>query len=764
MVSRRTVTMGLAGVILAGCNKDDGLVVVAEPPVVTIVEPAVDATFYDGQTIQFKALVTADPSIALTDVSHTWVTGSTTMCTAAPVQADGFAVCDFAFDDFGEQSVTVTVVDPRGETASASIALNILENTPPTIEIIEPADNEVFGVGDLIVFTANTDDAEDDPDALTVSVESSIQGDLGVTATPASDGMFTFAKNDLASGDHYITFRIFDSSGRSGQDAVIVSVNDPPGPPVVSIDPDPTSSGEELEAVIDVPSSDPEGDAITYEYEWVVNGASYSVGTNPRLPMGVTVRGDFVEVYVTPDDGFGLGPPGTDSVTVGNSPPRISSVTVTPSSPDTDDDLLATSVGWFDQDGDTERYRYAWYHNGALDSSETTDTFPNEKTIRGDTVQVEVTPYDLYDDGVEVLSGTITIGNTAPTTPSVTITPSVPERDDSLVCNITVPSSDIDGDSITYSYNWYQNGTLTSITSNTVAASYTNDGDVWECRVTPSDGYSSGVAGTANVTVVDITAPDEPFVDTPTRYRNEDEMTLTGDCEAGCALTITCADSTSSWTESDTCASDNSFTHTLSLTRGETTDCWVECEDASGNVSPTSDTVTTEVCDPYDTYEDSTGYGDAIADNIDLWAVLDDSGSTTITITGNALEYGDADWYLISTSDDNAANAAAGANAYNFDIDLTAGASNYEFEVYRGSTVSSGYPSTKDCSSTSGGVTNYNDDYVSPWRGTNECRGSNTYGYDICEDMSDDYYIVVKHNSTTALSCQEYTLTITNGK
>jgi hypothetical protein len=60
-----------------------------------------------------------------------------------------------------------------------------------------------------------------------------------------------------------------------------------------------------------------------------------------------------------------------------------------------------------------------------------------------------------------------------------------------LICTVTIPSTDPDGDPITYTYAWYKNNVLQpAYTTNTLPASATTVGDVWKCVVTPhgSDG------------------------------------------------------------------------------------------------------------------------------------------------------------------------------------------------------------------------------------------------------------------------------------
>ena len=66
---------------------------------------------------------------------------------------------------------------------------------------------------------------------------------------------------------------------------------------------------------VDITSSDSDGDAITYTYQWYVNGAMDV--TTPTLDCGRLTSGDRIWVVVTPSDGTDMGPSaGSDTARV----------------------------------------------------------------------------------------------------------------------------------------------------------------------------------------------------------------------------------------------------------------------------------------------------------------------------------------------------------------------------------------------------------------------------------------------------------------
>lgn len=670
--------LGLA----AACN-NQSLKVVRDPPAVVITEPSTGTTFYEGQSVNFVAQVEVRNPADTEDITaftHTWVSGNETLCEDEPVAADGSAECSWIFDSVGEKTVEVTVTDIRLDRAQASTTVVVIDNTAPTIEVLSPADGEAFAVDELVRIDAFVTDLEEDPSNLIVSLSSSLQGDLPVSASPSSTGDFT-AGIYLDPGTHLVTVRVEDSYGQTDQDTVQVEV---------------------------------------YEH----------------------------------------------------GPPRAEGVVISPEPAYTDDQLQAVVNGWFDMDGAPERYRYQWFKDdgaGAMleVAGEVSATFPPGKTTRGDLLQVVATPYNEYGDGDVLVSSTIEILNTAPTAPSIAISPASPEPTTPLLCSITVPGWDADADLVSYEYTWNRNGAPAGITTNAVPTTELVHGDLWECVVVATDGLDDSLAVSASVIINDATAPGAPTIDTPVRYRNEADWTLTGACEPGCTLDFTCSDGWTSWSSSQVCDSAGRFSTSQSLTRGNTSECSATCTDGAGNTSPNSNTVTTEVCDPFDAWEDSTGYGDAGTDPIDAWGVLNDFGTTTISIEGNVLGGDSSDWYVISTTDDRSSDLSAGINYYNFAVSMTDGLSDYGFRVYKETPDATDLECSAAYSAT--GYDQYNDYQADRGDGVHAVPsdvrlcGSGSSTRNDCTDMSNDYYIEVFRTRSTISSCQGYSLTITNG-
>ena len=187
-----------------------------------------------------------------------------------------------------------------------------------------------------------------------------------------------------------------------------------------------------------------------------------------------------------------------------NGVPTAPDIALNPDPAVTTDDLTVAIVAdSTDVDGDPITYSYAWSVDGVASSASTSATLPSAETTKGQTWSVEVTPNDGYSDGPAGSDG-VTIGNTAPSITSVTISPANPAVTDALTCSYS-GYSDADGDIDASTYSWTIGGTEVS-TASTLSSGYLT-GDEVTCTVTAFDGTDSGTALSDSVTI-ENTAPE----------------------------------------------------------------------------------------------------------------------------------------------------------------------------------------------------------------------------------------------------------------
>ena len=736
-------------------NKNDA-------PSADIVAPVFGEEYYANSLTLFEGLV-ADGEDLPETMTVEWKSSLDGVLALSTAPGSDGKTTGTSLLSIGEHEIVLTVTDTTGRTGSDFTTIVVAAGARPTLTLVAPVSGDRVNIGDTVYFEAYVEDVEDPPDALTFSWESDLDGVFSAQGA-GSDGTASFTYDGLSHGVHTITVYATDTDAITSRDSATLYVNEGPEAPTVHIEPDPAGSGDALTVVMDTASYDSDGDTVTYSYFWYLNGVDSGLTSNP-LPASATTRGDIWIVYVVPNDGAADGPAGTDSATIGNGPPSFTSVTITPATAYTDDTLTANPVGWSDPDGDAEIDEFQWYLNGTAIVGATDPTLAGSYFVRGDSVTVDATPYDGRDRGATVTSGTRLIQNSDPSAPSIDVTPNYPEDDDELVCSVVIASTDIDGDSLTYTYAWTVNGVASSITSGNVASSYTSDGETWLCSVTASDGAATSSAGSDSVLVGDYTAPDAPILDAVDAYRNDASATVSGSSEAFATITLYISSSTGVTTDSTTANGAGTFSFSEALVAGYSYTFYATATDASGNTSSVSNVVGTEVCDPPDDYEDTTAYGDSCADPVIDWSAIASDAATTIEFNGNILDSSDDDWYYIESSN----TYTTAYNPYRFHVELSAGSSEYAFVVYDGGCTDT-YLECGSGSSTDpegAGYTEYEifqedqgDGSHSIPSDTRTCTTGDVYN--DCEDLSSAYYIHV-FRTTTAYSCQEYTIQVTNG-
>jgi hypothetical protein len=120
-------------------------------------------------------------------------------------------------------------------------------------------------------------------------------------------------------------------------------------------------------------------------------------------------------------------------------------------------------------------------------------------------------------------SGAGSDDNNPPTAPEIDLAPAVPGADDDLVMTIVVESEDPDGDDVDYTITWTVDGEEVPQLdgSDTVTASRTSAGEVWEVTVVADDGADDSDPATASVTIANA-APEITSVTTTSPVYTDD--------------------------------------------------------------------------------------------------------------------------------------------------------------------------------------------------------------------------------------------------
>ncbi|MGC3996569.1 MAG: FG-GAP-like repeat-containing protein [Anaeromyxobacter sp.] len=285
----------------------------------------------------------------------------------------------------------------------------------------------------------------------------------------------------------------------------LVQVRDTaPGAPEVSVSPErPLRSGQ-VKATVTRAAADPDGDAVTYRIEWLLDGLPLGV-EGDTLPGAKLKKGALVGARVTASDGELSGPSTLVQVRVGNTAPGTPVAAVEPASPRRTVPVRArVATPAEDVDGDALSYHYRWIVAGRpLNLAAALSELPAGLFAKKQQVQVEIRAFDGEAEGPPATAEVVAV-NTPPGVPAVAIAPALPRRGQPLRAVVTAPAADDDADPVTYRFTWTRNGqpfTGAAEGGRVVPAAAVTRGDRFEVTVVASDGEVEGPPATASVQV-----------------------------------------------------------------------------------------------------------------------------------------------------------------------------------------------------------------------------------------------------------------------
>ena len=523
---------------------DDGLPVTSDTATVSNTLPTLSGLTlspsapYTLETISASE-TTADADGDTVTVTYAWTVDGT-------LQSETGSTLDASLSSKGQVvSVTATPNDGEGDGTSSSASVTVL-NTVPSITSADLDGTSVDESGSLTCSASGWSD--DDGDSEGYSYSWTADGTEISTSATISGGDFSKGQVLVCT----ITPNDGEEDGSPVSSSSVTVDNSAPILSGVTLSSTTPVEGETLSVTLGT-ASDADGDSITYSYEWQVNGTT--VSTASTLDSGDFDKGDAIIVIVTPNDGTIDGAAVTSATaTAQNTPPVISSVTLNNSAPTTNQTITA-SVSSSDVDGDSVSYTYAWTVDGVLVGETGASLAGSTYFDKDQSIVVTVTPNDGTDDGTPVASTAAIGANTAPTAPTIAIDPSNPDDSEDLLCEVSVESTDADGDTVTYSATWTQNGTsfgslsTSTFTNDTVDAANTVDGDTWVCTVTPNDGDDDGSTDTASVEIINWAGVRDFSVCGATGYAGPTQS----DCDtdySGTSLAseVTVTDGVQTWT------------------------------------------------------------------------------------------------------------------------------------------------------------------------------------------------------------------------
>ena len=414
---------------------------------------------------------------------------------------------DWISPSSGSGSVTVNIAGMTANGANGNSGdawttaiLTITEtvvstNTPPTVSNVQITPSGATSADDLtLAYDFNDQDIGDTESGTTIHWSKN-----GVHQTQ-HDGLMMLSKIHTTRNDDWsvsVTPSDGEDFGTTQSSNIIIVLNAPPTISSSLLAPTTPTSDDDITAST-VGQSDEDGDALTFEYRWYLEGTlQENLNDVDVLPSLATRSGDTWMVEIRAYDGEDYSTwVSSNPISVGqqtsNNAPTVDSIAISPTNPTTTDTLVATSTS-SDADMDSITItEYQWRRNGELVGI-TTSTVDPVSTNKGESWSVEARSFDGTDWSSWVTSSSIQILNSVPNLESASISAAEVTTDENISVSSTM--SDADGDSLTMSIKWYLDGTLQPEYNNQVmlSAQLTNKGDIWTSVVEAFDGFETSI-------------------------------------------------------------------------------------------------------------------------------------------------------------------------------------------------------------------------------------------------------------------------------
>ena len=479
-------------------------------PVIMIASHSPDAEILEGYVEPFRATVSDDDN-EYSELSVAWYVGEEIVCDWTEVSPAGESYCDIVFNS-DDNSVIAEVRDPQGAGGRSEIGVVIVPTEAPTAQILAPTQNSNHYSDQLIQFSGIVGDNEDNAEDLIVTWSSSLDGDLILDTVPDSNGNIS-DYGYLSEGQHALELRVEDTSGKVTREQLVLLVGEANSVPSCSIispaDSTATIIGDSLilrgtAADDNVLSnelsaswySDKDGDLGTStvtsdgETTFTINTLTandHVLGLRVEDEVGAVCIDEILVFVGTAPIAVIEEPLSGDIFSLGDA------ILFHGTLNDAEDTITDLEVSWDSS------------NSGQIASGNPDSQGSHQFSVNDLDAGVHTVTLSGTDSTGLVGSDTITFRvNTPPTAPTVSLSPN-PVYGDNILTAVAIGSTDDDGDTISYTYEWYENGTLYTSSLPTVPASELDVGEVWTVRVTPNDGYTDGAYAEANITVSNST-------------------------------------------------------------------------------------------------------------------------------------------------------------------------------------------------------------------------------------------------------------------
>jgi alpha-tubulin suppressor-like RCC1 family protein len=420
------------------------------------------------------------------------VNGGDPGVTDGTLPADQFAKGDVV-------TCTVTPDDGFDQGTPLSTPPTEVLNSPPVLDFVELSDTTPSA--DQTLTLTFGDARDDDGDSIVFRYAWFVNG-VEVADTETLDAGF-FVAGDLIRCE--VTPTDLSDDGTTVLTSEVEVGNTAPVVTGVTYDPETPDTTTPLTAV---PAAvDIDGDELTYDFRWRVDGTPFLATTDAELPADAFARGQVVTLTVTANDGSADSEPlEAPSVTIGNAPPTLASAAIAPDVVTELTGVTCEPEGWDDPDGDTPDYQYTWTVDGVPQGVDA-PTLSGDFFDKGNVVVCTATPFDGLDVGDPATSSPAQVQNAQPTIAGVLIDPAAPVEGD-LLDPMVLGLADADpADTPVAFFEWFVDD-VSVATTETLSSDLFARGDLVYVAVQPFDGEEFGAMVFSPEVLIANTAPE----------------------------------------------------------------------------------------------------------------------------------------------------------------------------------------------------------------------------------------------------------------
>ena len=408
-------------------------------------------------------------------------------------------------------SCTATATDQEGATASAVASITI-ENRDPTIDTssLSPSSPSAY---DSLTCSATASDPDGGSPGLSFAFENLTTGaQYSTTSSTSSSAILDLSTVSVSTNDE-IQCQIMVSDLNGGVNSTteqVTVMNSVPTIDSITISPN-TGVFTETSLSCTATASDLDDGNLSSSigYAWRINGNLVSSQSTYTVLASQSYVWDTIVCTASVVDSDGQTASDTASVTLENTAPTVSGVLITGASGAYYNDEVLTCSATIDDIDESPTVSYVWSSAGVDIGYADNLDLGTTSLLPADSLTCTVNVSDSNGGAVSA-SSSVSIGNRAPSTPSIAITPSSPvEGQDDLTCTITSTSSDPDGQGVSYNYYWLdpagqiQQSTMYATVLNDVFLASGTSAGTWTCEVEASDGIvASSVTTTVSVSSV----------------------------------------------------------------------------------------------------------------------------------------------------------------------------------------------------------------------------------------------------------------------